>query len=527
MSDRSSKRGMLYNPRKHRDFMYSALEAAVREGVGARTDVDDDSDCEQMGANNGPVATRVKRRYPSPILWYEEMTPADLDAYHAAHDPAAPTTGLSPRREASLSKHGRGRSDGYPSGTSTRSKRTDMVETTTSGCLVARFSSAVQSAATSETPPATAAAAVAAVAVMRRRGGPPEEPPPPEVLCSGSTSSVDAARDCAGLLGSSTGLTDTSQHDPSHCSRQGDGGYGNHDNKEAKYVAAPATAAAAPPDPSQAAATQTMFLPGLPSQVLMTQGCESWWDQEAEEATPASEYPFSLPPPLAAPSSGGASSLPRDGLEPAERQQATRVAVDGRLGGSSEPGMENTVYPPGEAGDRARDARARQYEDFTFALDNLVARQEASDGGTEATRGRDEGVKRTGGPSEKSRRPALSLVPTEEFLQQGWAGGPAGVVTTLESHLLRARQCSPDGYVARALELACHVLRQPRLCVSAGEGQGDVMRVPQRFGSSEVINRADHRGEVVGVAGLVWEMLRRAEGGSEGLKPGSADLPPG
>ena len=80
--------------------------------------------------------------------------------------------------------------------------------------------------------------------------------------------------------------------------------------------------------------------------------------------------------------------------------------------------------------------------------------------------------------------PAFKCVPTLEALPTGWSGGQDGAVALLERHRSQAHSTIPGGYADRALRLACHVLRQPTVVVKEGQG------------------------EVVGIAGFAWEILR-------------------
>ncbi|CAM9715478.1 unnamed protein product, partial [Scytosiphon promiscuus] len=79
MSDKDAgagRGGPLYGFNRHRDALYKILESAVRDkAIGGDKD------------DHGPWSNDVGQAlsYPTPILWFEDMRPADLDAYHAAN----------------------------------------------------------------------------------------------------------------------------------------------------------------------------------------------------------------------------------------------------------------------------------------------------------------------------------------------------------------------------------------------------------------------------------------------------------
>ena len=262
----------------------------------------------------------------------------------------------------------------------------------------------------------------------------------------------------------------------------------------------------------QSQATQSVFLPGLPSQLLVTQQqqADGGWDrvadedyqqQEEWEDTAASEYALSLPAPHnesiddAPTGSSVAAELPsdprggfkyvHDAISQCEARSTERVPGGGR-GGSR----------VGE--DPERHSRARRNDGFTRILRKLAGSAREQNG--VATGPSVESDERNDGRGVCTKQ-RLVLVPTQEVLPQRWSSGQAGIVGVLEDHLLRARERFSDSYTVRALELACQVFRHPSVCVrTGGETIGGARRdVCMPFG--------DHA-KVVGVAGLVWEILR-------------------
>lgn len=284
-----------------------------------------------------------------------------------------------------------------------------------------------------------------------------------------------------------------------------------------------------PLDPSQA--TQTMYLPGLPSQVLMTQqrGDSEWENAEADESqqeeegdTAASEHALSLFPPH--PSSSAGADVPKGADQESAASRASfgiRCRADRNRAGGGDNGDD------GEAGRAAaaavargqEESRSRQNEEFIGALRELVERGGSSASSIESGSAQSAARNGRGGNSNDTcgrPEPPLTFVSTEKVLPSGWSGGQAEVVAFLDRHFVRARKRAPDGYAVRALELACHVLRQPTVCVkktgrSAGTSVCSGMATTRYVDEDQV--------EVVGVAGFVWEILRRS-GRDTRRKPG-------
>ncbi|CAM9729323.1 unnamed protein product [Laminaria digitata] len=112
-----------YTFKRHRDALYAILEAVVTEGA-AEEDDDVDVDSSSGGgpstfsrtrqpanleSNDGGHETggETSKTYPSDVLWYEEMTPADIDAYHAAHrDTPGGSSGGAPTADPFLDHRG-------------------------------------------------------------------------------------------------------------------------------------------------------------------------------------------------------------------------------------------------------------------------------------------------------------------------------------------------------------------------------------------------------------------------------------
>lgn len=100
------------------------------------------------------------------------------------------------------------------------------------------------------------------------------------------------------------------------------------------------------------------------------------------------------------------------------------------------------------------------------------------------------------------------MVPMTDVLPRGLPGGQNGVIGLLEDHLARVSKKTPNNYVARALELACHVLRQPKACVRVCPQ--DARNVSDAGHGNAVPPREAYDGytEVLGIPEIIWEILR-------------------
>ncbi|CAN0129031.1 unnamed protein product [Ectocarpus sp. 6 AP-2014] len=304
--------------------------------------------------------------------------------------------------------------------------------------------------------------------------------------------------------------------------------------------AIPPSVTTTPPDPSQA--TQAMFLPGLPSQVLVTQpqtDATGWEHPEGHESSPRegdsalSEHAF-FPSALSNPwpSSGEQPPGPPASVESAEgntppvgrglqsSSSSNKGPYDERTyGGESAAAVECGRAAAIDAALEREEARFRLNEDFTHAL-----REQLEGGGSvcagdsaqsaAAPNGSSRGA--SGGGSREQPKPSFTFVETTEVLPSGWSGGQAGAVTFLEDQLLLARRRLHDGYAVRALELACHTLRQPKVCVRATKPPGERLghpyaaAAPRQAEFAGASAPASELPEVVGVPGFVWEILRDA-----------------
>lgn len=295
-----------------------------------------------------------------------------------------------------------------------------------------------------------------------------------------------------------------------------------------------------PPPCSQLTQQSMLFQPGLPSQVLVTQqqqgGLEWDHDQHAvemeEEETHMSEYGLSFPashycsyrdpppPGVSVPEARGGCVLSGDkGTSQGWDKNAQEGVGDGMIvdseggGGGSRIGASN---PARQQQQQEEEGHTRQHEEFTRALGALFGNEEACAGGTTSKKAAVEGgvAQRSGDArsehqSRQQQQQQFIFVPTEEVLPRGYRLGQAGVCALLEDRLSRARELAPKGYAARALELACHVLRQSKVCVRRPEQEhasSSIDRMLRNMDSTETL--ADGHAEVVGVAGFVWEILR-------------------
>ncbi|CAM9536550.1 unnamed protein product [Sphacelaria rigidula] len=296
------------------------------------------------------------------------------------------------------------------------------------------------------------------------------------------------------------------------------------------------------------------FLPGLPSQVMMTQqgnnepdsvGCwEDHEDEMEEERDALVSECIAGSPPLPEPST--VDPLFRG--DDAEKDRAIKNDCFGNVGEGA--GRAVTFEPPELSGDgdlayrqsggtcrattergnkrsstNGQRARAAEFEAFTQALEQTSGDGSAShnifDTGDQARRQRSSTAilhhsRRSHGATTHL---GLVMVPTDEALPRGVEGGQAGAIDLLEKHLRRVRERGvSEGYTARAIELALHVLSQPEVCTrSMLQGArtgciGAVARGSPQQGEYFPTRAVEHHVEVVGVAGLVWEILRSGHG---------------
>lgn len=515
--------GPFYTFNGHREALYRLLEATVRGEPGCP---DAARDISRPRDGHEAEVEQASSAYPSPLLWFDEMRPSDIDAYHAANgrgrrsgsdnnasleeDPPTvgsipPPTTMDPGGECSRSHvvSTGGSSGAGEGGMYDREGRrlavASSVRRPAGEALAERQAIVPGSTGSTSTPDRRKCAAI-------DTQQPPPLPPPsakgrnhlPHVKASGVPEEErEEDRAAAARMGSSS-ARDMRYSKPL-------------EKNDCHPMMTPAVAAAAtttPPDPSQA--TQMMFLPGLPSQVLVTQqqGDAEWEHPEedespqreqgtaaSEDASPCSTHP--RPPAgedhaLAEPSVASAG-----GKEPSDsRAQIARPEPD-----SSKSCSSNNVLVPG--GEEREEASSRQNDGFTLALSEFVGEA----GPAQGTLPNGSGGGSSGGGGDERLRPPLKYVPTFEVLPSGWSGGQAGVVAFLEKHLSHACARFPGGYAVRALQLACHVLRQPTVCVWTRETRGGSV-APE--GAATVAD-GDHH-EVVGIAGFVWEILR-ANGG--------------
>eukprot|EP00752_Nemacystus_decipiens_P003971 g3637.t1 len=532
-----SEEGSFYTFNAHREALYRLLEATVRGEPGC-LDAEGDARCPRNGGAGRTSA------YPSPVLWYDEMRPSDIDAYHAANgrgrfgsdrDPGlegsrvgsttTPTTRDRSGEERSWSEsrvgcRGSGAGDGRTA-CDREGRRTGVPgarQPAEQGALGEReaVDPPGSTSSTSSTPDlqrkCTFVSPQPPMSSTEPRGHSPHD--------NASGEAVSEEREEDGAAVASTGSSNA--HDGRRRPRPLE-----ENECQPIFTTPPETSTAittTPPDPSQD--TQTMFLPGLPSQVMVTQQQgEAGWEQpegddlsQKEDHAVASEY---TPPP--------ATHAPRP---PAEEHVPSPEAIDsvaspGGKRPSSYGGTTNRPEPDGSKSygpvddppapgseDREEEATSsHQNSGFTRALRGFLGEPDPAENGalTKAGSGSGSGSG-DGGGVELFTKPLFRHVPTLEVLPSGWSGGQRGVVALLEDHLSHARARCPGGYAARALQLACHVLRQPTVCIRVtGNRWGGAAT-----GGAATGNDDDHP-EVVGIAGFVWGILR-ANGG-DGSSP--------
>ncbi|CAM9763957.1 unnamed protein product [Pylaiella littoralis] len=560
--------GAAYTFNSHRDALYKVLEAAARGQAGCADEYDIFGRDKQEGEK--------KLAFPTPLLWHEEIRPSDIDAYHAANQ-ARCTSGCDNSNNSDDLRPLSPPTSRHPSSGYFNRSREALKEAGTSeggaaalegGLPPAPSAAAVVADRTSE-PKAAAAAADHAQGEKQERllgsGGASARTPDQSLGATTSNHPSCTKHRCRYQPGDTTGIHQEEEREeegataPPAASMDWSNSDGRSPSEAGeKKINCPSTmtpAATTPPDPSQA--TQTMFLPGLPSQVLVTQQQEQqeqqqgdavgWEHSEGDESsqkeddTPVSEYALSLPNhnrPCSSPeenTSKGASTVSAGDKQlgsdfRTERSEPDRNSSGDRDDPTVVSGDGNKGAVAAAAARERGEARSRQYDAFTRALRDFVGQQQlgregdtkqagsaqqctlrnvSSLGGTSSSDG--------GGGGDQSKPPFIFL-PTPEVLPSGWSGGQAGVVVFLEKHLSHVRERCPGGYAARALELACHTLRQPTVCVKAvdcARADASAARRADFFAGAATVD--DDHPQVVGVAGFVWEMLRANNGGSANL----------
>lgn len=602
-SQRTSGRG-------RRDALYATLEAAVREDFSCSRNSGGFGDTEFGVAGRSEDASTSEKTYPYPILWYEEMTPSDLDAYHAACSsdqttPCSPTGGpvayLKDLKEKCPPQHGN--MNNIPQNCGELLRRNLCVFSTGGAITGAAISAeapiptafgpgsdmlpSVHSPSFSETPypirhkkggnvttlddsmdpsresreseacsrkavstwtsqtrshtPASArevrtgpicsepergimtlnwreSEAVAAAAGVRKR------PRCQGVILQPTSSTVDSSTtsnlSSQGISSRAPSQLRGADDGPDAKGKEGEGGFPS----DCRFIRGkePTSTPTVPSEPSQdtTLATQTLFMPGLPSQVLVTLEGEDtnhidYKTSQEDEESLGSEHDLSPPSPHIPTPSVSIKRLP-NGKAP--ESHGTCSAVEGAR--CADMGLDtgfqgtwNSLNKEENNGhnyrrvDNRKERRTQVHEEFIRALEALTIGTKTSNPDVIGKQASEPGYQ------DRSR---FVQVSTEDILPTAWAGRQAEAVDTLERHLLRARDRAPDGYVVRALELASHILSRPRVCVYLGDEEIDHARrmPPQMLGVSGAVF-GSHR-EVVGVAGFVWEILCTEKDGVRG-----------
>eukprot|EP00903_Cladosiphon_okamuranus_P006534 g6385.t1 len=515
-----------YNFNSHREALYRLLEATVRD--------------EPSGII--PDATRDQpSAYPSPVLWYEEMRPSDIDAYHAANG-----RGRTNRRgdDASKSSFEDPLAGSIPTPTTTSmDSGGECSKPRSHGEAKSRSREALQGSGNDEGGAVFGREGrrpAARTPVRRQTGeeGSLGETQPAVPGSAGSTSGNDApdrftratdptqlpvwrrgqcphdktssvsGEDGEDERAAATSTGSSSAHDACRrrCPKPLELEEGECHPKPNMMMSTPTLTAAAttttPPDPPSQG-TQPMFLPGLPSQVLVTQpqGNAGGWEQPEGDESPqkeaegaaASEYAFPSPSPCAeeaavedarvASVGGGEESFDDGGTKRARPEPPDRSK--NRCGGNNDALVAGS--------DDQDEVTSRQNDGFTLALREFVDELDPAQGGASANRGGE----------EDQLRPPFEYLPTAEVLPSGWLRGQGRAVAFLEKQVSQARARCPGGYAVRALQLACHVLRQPTVCVRV---RGDRGNSGVATGGAAAADCGRH--EVVGIAEFVWDILR-------------------
>lgn len=558
-----------YSFKRHRDALYGTLEAAVREKTSHSTD---EPDCpDNLGADRNDRAVDVGASshvlYPSPLLWYEEMTCADFDAYHAHHNYRdCFTAGSTKFGEARGSCHcchsgstgsklrKCGGSSPFSSyvgeeipphaGEGPTGRLSD-----TEACLLAippslpAHMSCVEKETAAEQVQKPAASSTVVLPLGKSinttimspvqksfpaKRGAALQPLPQE------TASID--------LDDEPGLATSRDEFTAQAPARVDSTDSRSEERNVQSIATRTTPPSllGPPS-SQPVATQTMFLPGLPSQAVLTQGQHGdehdeegfdfamWDDEDGDENEDENEDEDldegarpseAIPPPVPDTHKSVDNTSTAEGvIEPLEPGYSPSEPTDvehHRDKHLSAEGDEGSGQGVGDVVQRAkgRDTRDREFRSFTRAVqETFLADNRGGDGVIAASAESDIAASskvHDRGKQLRLLQQEFTLVPTEDILPGGFRGRGVlerSVVSVLEDYLSRVRHRSPEGYTARALELACHVLRQPTVCVRASVGRRRGVE------SSPAVAINDYPPEIVGVAGIVWEILRVESGG--------------
>lgn len=631
----SRKRNRNYDYRSHRQALYATLEAAVREEQDT-TCIFDNSNNDDSHNNfggrqkaedereQGLVDERRPAEYPAPLLWFEEMGPADFVAYHAAHEAHSSTSGCNSSGDHQASSAATAVSSSSLRNLGAKTPSTNVGEGSHSHGLRASDDRTANvaggdSRVAEQTRLAPQSVAASLLSIQRtpsdsiiggkrdrnksHDGAEVAQPPAghDDDVFSGKVKgnySQDAAQlpptanptslaaAASAVTPPSTTSTDTNTHE---CEPIRIGPSQQHPSSASpsQMAATKAVTAETRRDQNETVTpkgkstsptrtcssqilsqwTQSAFLPGLPSQVMVTQQCDinatqsDTWRHDTEEEngeleeleeTPQSEYALSMPMQRLPNSSHVELRHPdmyRSNIEEAvrggtlPRADCSKVEARGVVSAARQDNNEGCEFvapggddPPSTGGSldgerersrssatSGRHARALQHEALTRALTQSFGPDQESGRAFISRHNHHDGVS---GQHRQLQQQRFVFVPTEEALPPGLLrpDGKAGVIALLERRLTYVQERGlPGGYAARALELACHVLRQPKvLCMGtvqkregATDGHAGSMR-PQMVASPPggAVSSSNHA-EIVGVAGLVWEILR----------VGDADMP--
>lgn len=592
--------------------LYTKLESAVREKAS-----DDHADCSRapgvdssgggscaeeqaIPARTTMTTTATVADYPFPLLWFEEMTPADLDSYHrsshcqhdavdqpaheeVAHSSTSPSSAPKKRRKdhgrkkrsAAMATGGEGlgaevRTAAAVPASLTRfiRKACDKNEMTFGNSAEEEDIREVRAKLT-EQPGACHDMELMAESSHRAsvRPDPPSRytmaptaatpvidiPPAPRpemehLVSSHSTHNGRPSTTMCSLK--------TCRSSQQHALQRTATATNIRGNLEACPVVGASqrghtAVAILPPALSQVTQQSVQLLSSLPSQVMLTQwgnssDSVSWQEdseeeeeeEEAEEEAEVeealrSEY-VSTPPPQLSPSRAHPwpnanatkgsviedNCFGRDDGTAREMKLKQRQAVAAATAVDSvHICVHSNAHPTGllsnmESLAHGPQERLGQFEAFTQLLLQTFG-EGAEIGAGQSDWSVNDQPQQQQSPSAtlrpSRREQGLVMLPTDEALPRGIRGGQSGAVALLENNLRRVRERgTSEGYTARALELACHVLRQPKVCARREE------RITQEIsghGGCYATRAVTDHAEVVGVAGFIWEILRSEEDG--------------